>query len=143
MTSKRPILTGRTIYVSILWMTCIYLLLFREIEKGQTGVIACSALKRKYRKILMSGICSVDHSSVENDFVSYLPRHEDVVFVHLHGLEDLLAQRLKVRTGHFMPPGLLLSQLESLEELDEEENGFNVNIDSSPSDIAVYIVNNI
>lgn len=58
--------------------------------------IACSALKEKYREVL---------SGAE--------------FVFLSGTPELLAERISVRTDHYMPPGLLQSQLEALEVPEE------------------------
>ena len=69
----------------------------REAESShQNAVIACSALKESYRTRLRTGC------------------HE-MRFVFLQGSRDLLASRLKGRTGHFMPPSLLDSQLATLE----------------------------
>ena len=69
----------------------------REAESSrQNAVIACSALKEAYRTRLRTGC------------------HE-MRFVFLQGSRDLLASRLKGRTGHFMPPSLLDSQLATLE----------------------------
>ena len=72
-------------------------------------VIACSALKRRYRDLIRSGDASV-------------------VFVHLHGGRDLLAGRMAARPGHFMPLSLLDSQLDTLEELQPDEAGVVVDI---------------
>lgn len=78
--------------------------LAREIEKwntdGGNAILACSALKRVYRKTL-----GVDDKSV--------------ITVFLKGDFDLLAERLRSRKGHYMPPDLLRSQLDTLEEPDD------------------------
>ena len=63
---------------------------------GERAVIACSALKRAYRDILVHG-------------------RDDVRIVFLDGTQDLIAARLAARKGHFMPPGLLASQFKTLE----------------------------
>lgn len=68
-------------------------------------VIACSALRRVYRDRIVASV-------------------PDVVFVHLTGSVELLAQRANERIGHFMPAALLTSQLETLEDLDDDESGF-------------------
>src|SRR3569623_2737611 len=60
-------------------------------------VVTCSALKRGYRELLTGG-------------------HDDVGFVYLRGAKDLIAGRLKARTNHIMPPGLLDSQFAALQE---------------------------
>jgi len=59
-------------------------------------VIACSALKRPYRDILVHG-------------------RKDVRIIYLQGTQDLIASRLAQRKNHFMPPGLLVSQFKTLE----------------------------
>ncbi|MDJ1115461.1 gluconokinase [Microbacterium dauci] len=68
-------------------------------------VIACSALRRAYRDRIVASA-------------------PDVVFVHLTGSVELLAQRAKERLDHFMPAALLTSQLETLEDLEDDEPGF-------------------
>ncbi|HTI69830.1 MAG TPA: gluconokinase [Candidatus Limnocylindria bacterium] len=69
----------------------------RETEKNAgNAVVACSALKQAYRDRLHAG-CG------------------DMRFIYLHGTRELLAERMNARTGHFMPPSLLTSQLATLE----------------------------
>lgn len=85
-----------------------------ELGSPQPLVIACSALKRAYRDRLRR-------------------RDADVAFVHLAGSEDLLAGRSLSRQGHFMPPALLRSQLETLEPLDPDERGVELEV-SGPVD---------
>jgi gluconokinase len=79
-------------------------------------VIACSALKRSYRDVLVHG------------------RH-DVRIVYLKGTQELIAGRLAARKGHFMPPGLLASQFKTLEPPGGDENPVIVSIDSSVEEI--------
>lgn len=62
-------------------------------------VLACSALKQRYR-----------------DFLRNDDPAATLVFVHLHGSKDLIRERLDARTGHFMPASLLDSQFAALEE---------------------------
>jgi len=70
------------------------------LAQQEGGVVACSALKEIYRKILFSD-------------VSF-----PVLLVYLKGTRNTLSQRLTQRTEHFMPPALLDSQLKTLEEPD-------------------------
>ena len=58
-----------------------------------------------------------------------LRRRERIVF--LDGTQALIASRLAQRKGHFMPPGLLESQFETLEPPDASENPVTVSIDAS------------
>jgi carbohydrate kinase (thermoresistant glucokinase family) len=75
-----------------------------ELIKPTGTVIACSALKRAYRKRILAAA-------------------PGTIFVHLHGTPELLASRMKSREGHFMKASMLASQLETLELLGDAEPG--------------------
>ena len=75
-------------------------------------VIACSALKRAYRDVLVHG-------------------RDDVRIVYLNGTQPLIADRLARRKGHFMPPGLLDSQFKTLEPPAADESPVTASIDAS------------
>ena len=76
------------------------------------GVIACSALRRKYR--------------------DQLRRHVDgLVFLYLEGGRDVIERRQAGRPGHFMPASLLTSQLATLEPLEPDEHGLAIDVDQS------------
>lgn len=77
---------------------------------GSGGVIACSALKRKYR--------------------DQLRRHcPTVEFVHLTGPPEVIARRQASRPGHFMPVALMASQFATLEPLGPDERGMTIDVD--------------
>lgn len=114
--------------------------------------MTCSALKIFYRNILRNGESAISDNNVGDNTCTQSPAeplvdnsdktqfHEargspKVVFVHLDGKKEVLAERLKTRKGHFMPPDMLTSQLETLERLSESEEGITVNIEDSPEDI--------
>ena len=78
------------------WLQTLREIVTRALAASEFAVLTCSALKAKYRERLQGGD----------------PR---VKFVHLTGPRALLEERLKARRGHFMPPGLLDSQLAALE----------------------------
>ncbi|MDN5895034.1 MAG: gluconokinase [Nocardioides sp.] len=82
----------------------------------EDGIITCSALKRSYRDVLNR-------------------RGEGVVFVHLTGERQTLEDRMHKRAGHFMPPEMLTSQLETLEEPRPDEPSIRVPIELSPTAI--------
>ena len=82
------------------------------IAAGQSAVVACSALKRAYRDILMGG-------------------RPDTVLVYLRGSQALIAERMKARQNHFMPPALLDSQFATLEEPAPDEHPIVVDIGGS------------
>jgi gluconokinase len=56
--------------------------------------------------------------------------------VYLKGDFDLIAARLAARKGHFMPPALLKSQFDTLQEPAADENAIVAPIDATPEDIA-------
>jgi gluconokinase len=91
---------------------------------GQRAVIACSALKRSYRNILVHG-------------------RDDVRIVFLNGTQDLIAERLAARKGHFMPPGLLASQFKTLEPPQPSERPITVSIDAPVEAIVDDIINQL
>ena len=93
-------------------------------ESEESVVLSCSALKRKYRKILN-----------EN------PHH--TTFIHLDVTKNTLENRLNVRKGHFFNPALLQDQLNTLERLDPSENGFSVNSDLNPEKIIADILSKL
>lgn len=67
--------------------------------------MSCSALKRSYRDILRQAPGTVVHIQLDVD-------------------RDMTLERMTNRKGHFMPPSLLDSQLETLEPLGDDELGF-------------------
>ena len=79
------------------------------LRDRDSGVIACSALKRSYRDLIRT-------------------KAPGTIFVHLHGDYDLLLSRMNSREDHFMPSTLLDSQFATLEPLgeDEEAKGFDI-----------------
>ena len=88
---------------------------------GQDGIITCSALKRSYRDVLNR-------------------RGEGVVFVYLAGKRRTLEDRMQARVGHFMPPGMLASQLATLEEPQPDEPSIRAPIEQSPTEIVEEVV---
>ena len=49
--------------------------------------------------------------------------------MHLHGDRDVITRRQATRPGHFMPASLLDSQFATLEPLEDDEQGFVVDVD--------------
>jgi carbohydrate kinase (thermoresistant glucokinase family) len=103
------------------WLAAIAAWIDGVRAAGRHGVIACSALKRSYRDLLIG-----DRS--------------DVRLVYLKGDFDLVARRMKQRHGHYMPAELLQSQFDTLEEPTQDEHPIVVSIDADPSSIAAEIV---
>ena len=103
------------------WLQAISDEIDRVCRAGGHVVIACSALKRAYRDVLVHG-------------------RRDVRIVFLEGTQALIADRLARRKGHFMPPGLLNSQFKTLEPPRADENPVTVSIDASVETIVKNIV---
>ena len=103
------------------WLRAIAAEIDRLAAAGTRAVVACSALKRAYRDILVHG-------------------RDDVRIIFLDGTQDLIAKRLAARKGHFMPPGLLDSQLKTLEPPQPSEQPITVSIDASVDGIVNDIV---
>ncbi len=99
------------------WLNAIAKAIDDWRTQGRDAVVACSALKRAYRKILGGG-------------------HEDVVFVHLKGSMELIASRMAKRKHEYMPATLLQSQFDTLEAPDDgTENSITVDITPPPETI--------
>lgn len=81
------------------WLATLRALLGRALRDDRPAVLACSALRERYREAL------VPDGSAPGD----------VAFVHLHVPEPELRRRLATRRGHFAGPPLLPSQLGALE----------------------------
>ncbi|TDE00328.1 gluconokinase [Jiangella asiatica] len=99
------------------WLELVRDWLSEQTKAGRCGVITCSALRRSYRDILRGA-------------------DGHVRFVHLDGDPEVIAERMRKRQGHFMPPSLLRSQLDTLEPLEPDEDGVRVPIDGTPDEIA-------
>lgn len=91
-----------------------------ELASAEHGlVMACSALKRRYRQVILDAAPAVR-------------------FVELEGSRALLESRMTHRRGHFMPASLLDSQLAALESLAADEPGVIVRLDGGgdPDELA-------
>lgn len=96
------------------WLTAINKLAIEHLGSGSGVVIACSALKKKYRDQL--------NQSVE----------ANVNWVYLKGDYDLIFERMKTRSDHFMGASMLKSQFEILQE---PEHAITVDIAASLSNV--------
>ena len=98
------------------WLTAIKDTIRAAIDRGEDAVIACSALKESYRRMLRI--------------------KADVVLIHLEANPELVDERLKRRTAHFMNPALIRSQFETLEE---PEDALPIDAGLSPGEIVRLI----
>jgi gluconokinase len=106
------------------WLDAIAAWIDKTRRGGEHSVLACSALKRRYRDVLIGN-------------------RPDVRLVFLEGEEELVARRIATRHEHFMPQTLLHSQFEALEAPTPDENPIIVSIAPSPREIVAQIVSSL
>lgn len=78
------------------WLARLHELIANHLARGETAVVACSALKKKYRDQLRQG-------------------NDGLQIVHLEGSFDLIQKRMEARRSHYMKADMLQSQFETLE----------------------------
>jgi gluconokinase len=98
------------------WLERLRIQIMSWIADAHNGVMACSALKRSYRQELSVG--------------------PEVRFVYLKGSPELIAQRLRLRKGHFADEKILAGQFADLEE---PETAVVVDIAQTPEEIVAEI----
>ncbi|KUN22867.1 gluconokinase [Streptomyces corchorusii] len=99
------------------WLESVGRWLHQRDVAGTGAVVACSALRRRYRDILRAAC-------------------PGAFFLHLTAGRAVLADRLGGRTGHFMPSSLLDSQLATLEPLEPDEPGAELDATPAPDILA-------
>ena len=102
------------------WLETLNRLMRGWLETKQSGVLACSALKEKYRVTLAAGMPA-----------------GVVSFVLLDGSRELLEKRMAARHHEFMNPALLDSQLATLEAPGDALRVMN---DRTPNDVVSEIL---
>ncbi|HLJ22140.1 MAG TPA: ribose-5-phosphate isomerase A, partial [Stellaceae bacterium] len=103
------------------WLEAVAAWIDGQRAKRLPGIITCSALKRSYRDIIIGN-------------------RPEARLVYLRGSRSLIAERLAGRHGHFMPAGLLQSQIDTLEEPGPDEDPLTVDIGPSPDRVAQEII---
>ena len=103
------------------WLGSIGAWMSEEIAAGRSAVVTCSALRRVYRDLLREG-------------------RPEVVFCHLTADPDLIAERMRHRTDHYMPASLLPSQAATLEPLQPDEPGFVVPVEGEASLVVARVL---
>jgi carbohydrate kinase (thermoresistant glucokinase family) len=79
------------------WMAALNSKISKILSAGESGVVACSALKNKHRIHLAQNW------------------EDQVLYIHIQGTFDEIHQRMEAREGHYMKAGMLKSQFEALE----------------------------
>jgi len=100
------------------WLVSLHALISTCLNENKPGVLACSALKERYRQMLLSG-------------------NQGLLIVYLKGDYDLIWARMIARSGHYMKPEMLKSQFDAL---DEPTNGFVVDVSLSVDEIVKFIL---
>jgi gluconokinase len=103
------------------WLASLHELISSSLKAERPGVLACSALKERYRRQLMDG-------------------NEGTQIVYLKGRYDLIWSRMSVRKDHYMKPQMLKSQFETLEE---PSSALTVDISMSVDEIVQEILKKI
>jgi len=101
------------------WLQSLREAITRSLAANENAVLACSALKRKYRELLRV--------------------NGDVKFVFLHGSRARIADQLKQRRGHFIDPALLASQFADLEEPESSEDMLTIELKGEPDELVEQI----
>ena len=103
------------------WLERLHQLIAGNLAEGRSLVVACSALKARYRQTLRGDL-------------------EPVRFVYLEGGFDLIHSRMEARSGHYMHPEMLRSQFRDLEPPD---NALTVSVRPPVTHIVKAILENL
>lgn len=103
------------------WLASLHELISSSLKTNRPGVLACSALKERYRQQLMDG-------------------NDGTQLVYLKGSYDLIWSRMIARKEHYMKPHMLKSQFDALEE---PTNALTIEISMSLDDIVQEIISSM
>ena len=95
-----------------------------ELMAEKDCILACSSLKKNYRKTMAKDMKDEDK----------------LVFIYLKGSQEVIERRLTNRQGHYFKAELLQSQFDALEAPTEDENAVTVNCDENIDIIVETIV---
>ena len=103
------------------WLDIMQAWMTEQARSGRSTVVTCSALRRSYRDVLTRA-------------------EGNTSFVHLVGDTGLIRERMRTRSGHFMPESLLPSQISTLEPLEPDEQGVRIENVGSPDDVTADVI---
>jgi gluconokinase len=103
------------------WLIAIADFIDQARLSGRHAVVACSALKRRYRTVIVGN-------------------RPDVRLIYLKGSVEMIGRRIAARHEHFMPQSLLQSQFDALEEPGSDEHPLVVSIEPRPREIVAKIL---
>ena len=103
------------------WLAALHNLISSSLIQNRPGVLACSALKERYRQQITNG-------------------NDGVQIIHLKGSYDLIWSRMETRIDHYMKPHMLKSQFETLEEpVDALTVDISLSVDEIVQEILRYV----
>ncbi len=105
------------------WLARLHDLIADHLGRGETAVLACSALKKKYRDQLREG-------------------NDDVYIIYLKGSLNLIWERMETRQAHYMKAEMLQSQFEALEP-PSPHNTLIISVEHSVDNIVEHIIQHI
>jgi len=103
------------------WLASLHDLISSSLKADRPGVLACSALKERYRRMLLVG-------------------NPNVQLVYLKGSYELIWSRMEKRKDHYMKPHMLQSQFNALEE---PKSALTVDISMPVDDIVQQIISDL
>ena len=103
------------------WLEAVAAWIDGQRAKRLPGIITCSALKPRYRDIIIGS-------------------RPEARLIYLRGSRALITERLTGRHGHFMPASLLRSQIDTLEEPGPEEDPLTIDIGAPADQVAEEII---
>lgn len=103
------------------WLATLQAQIGAAAAAGDSLVLSCSSLKRRYRDLLRAA-------------------DPALVFIHLDGPRALIAARMQARPNHYMPTSLLDSQFAALEPLGPDELGVRLDITTSPEQLVDAVI---
>ncbi|CAL8249314.1 unnamed protein product [Merluccius merluccius] len=121
------------------WLLELHEAIAKERRSSSDAIVVCSALKRRYRQILLHGAQALTSTSCPEQEVPppFLP---GVYFLFLRGDYELIHQRMLARSGHYMRADMLQSQLAALEPPGAEERAVAIDVRRDIGDIATEVV---
>ena len=103
------------------WLDALHKQIAVSLRADRPGILACSALKERYRRQLLAG-------------------NHGVKIIYLKGTYELIWVRMNARPGHYMKEDMLQSQFDTLEE---PQDALTVDITPSVDDIVATILTEI
>ena len=106
------------------WLAAVARWIDERLARGEPGIITCSNLRRAYRRITVGD-------------------RKGVILVYLRSDEATIADRVEHRSHQYMPPSLLHSQFETLEEPGADEHAVTVAMHGPVADTVAALLRGV